>query len=196
MAFLCVAAIGNRVFEYSRWPDLARLSGRPWGVHHVVAASSATGFVGETIAGYSSGDESTLRCFPWNSSVKVICEAEASVYVVMDDDVTVRTSTAHGHISDPGTPANGIGNVDWVEPNQATEMWIYWSLWPSGTVSATSKPGYRSSACSSPAALVGYPCDATDDCPGGACSASVQPTCAFVAIVGPAATTCKIGEGL
>lgn len=192
---MLTGAVGVSVKEIDKVVQFIRPGAGDWGHHVVVAGDGTDAWVTENNSAYGGTDEAELHCFPWDSVLYIDCEGDASVYVVMDDDVTVGRTTTHGEVTDPGTPPNGIGNVKWVEANQPVYWPILRQMFPQGAEASDSKPGYRQGACTAPASVVGFPADNANDCSsGGAFSATAIPTCAFVVIDAGAATTCKVGQ--
>ncbi len=170
-----------------------------WG--HDVAVAGTTSFISTSTAAVTAGDESTIRLHTWGTRLRITCLLPVCACVTMDDDVTLNiASNTCGGVIDPGTPPNTVGKCVRIYGDADAELGeitvvIDRALFPTDVVSASSPPGHRSSGCSAPAGMLGYPCDNDNDCGGaGTCSSSQAPLGAFVALIGDNATTCSVTE--
>lgn len=175
--------------------QFARAGAPKWG--HNVPVTTSTGFLAINNSGYSAGNEATLRMVEWGTLIPFDCDAITCACVTMDDDTTIASGTSCGTVTDSGTPPDGVGPCFRVLAGDRRDVVVIRQAFSFGAVSASSTPGYRSSACTEPAALVGYPCDADDDCPtgaAGACSSAAVPKGAFITVIGAGATNCMATE--
>ena len=196
IVLIAIATMAVAPIDFTRWPELTRISGPNWGHQHAVLTTQSP--IAPTNTAYSAGDEATAQCFAWGTRLECFCDARTSACVSMEDDVTLGSGATHGEVGDPhATIPDGIGKCASLEATTWSFLWVARELFPRTVISASSPPGYRTSACTAPAGVVGYPCDVDDDCStGGTCSSSLEPTCAYVMLEGASATNCRCFEGI
>jgi hypothetical protein len=153
-------------------------------------------------------DEADLELLPWDSAhVFTALAVNTCACVAMDDDVVLANGDAScgdvtdGNVTVPDASAStgAAGRCRLIVGGTSVSLRIDRAMFPQGAISATSPAGHRSSACAAPATLIGYPCDADDDCPSGgagSCSASVAPRGVFVLFNAAASSVVAWGNDL
>lgn len=197
---LSVAVIGASPVAVKLWERYIVVAAPYFG--HAVAATTATTVVCNDTGTCTS--EADAQLFEWNDSWSFSCVLATCFCLTMDMDVTIGSDTTCGDIADgnatvpDASATTGTSGPCFLVPAAGTKtIRIDRAIYGTGAIASTSRAGYRSSACSAPAAMVGAPCDEDADCPtggSGSCSATTVPLGVRIAVEAAVAGACFAQE--